>query len=163
MNHLNRRIPAEPVTEGPPRRGGGQRLVREQENQARRHAIDVGELLVEHGWSWADTAGLLGVAARTFRDWRLDLDRQNLRVVSLGRPLKSAKPEQRNQVIRFIDELGPGVGLPVLRDCFPDFARAELADIRIRSVNCTGFGGEPAAPDRGQLGLGQRDGSALAL
>jgi transposase InsO family protein len=129
VNHLKRRIPAEPVTEGPPRRGCGQRREREQEQEARRHAIDVGKLLVERGWNWADTADLLGVAARTLRDWRLDLDRQNLRVVSLGRPLKGAKPEERNQVIRFVDELGPGVGLPTLRDSFPDFARAELEDI----------------------------------
>lgn len=129
MNHLQRRIPAEPVTEGPPRRGCGQRLEREQEHEARRHAVDVGKLLVERGWNWADTADLLGVPARTLRDWRLDLDRRKLRVVSLGRPLKGAKPEQRNQVIRFIDELGPGIGLPTLRDSFPDFARAELEDI----------------------------------
>ena len=62
------------------------------------------------------------------RDRRLDLERTNLR-----RPARSADPgatpAERNEVIRFIDEAGPGIGLPVLRESFPLLARAELEDV----------------------------------
>ena len=38
-------------------------------------------------------------------------------------------PQQRNEVIRLIDELGPGIGLPTLRLEFTGMAQAELEDI----------------------------------
>ena len=35
----------------------------------------------------------------------------------------------RNEVIHFLDEYGPGVGVPTLRECFPDMMRAEQEDL----------------------------------
>jgi transposase InsO family protein len=130
VNHLKDRIPSEPVAEGPPRRGfAGQRVEREQEQTARRHAVDLGKRLFEEGWGWTETADLLGLAPRTLRDWRLNFTRNPLRILPLGRPILGATREQRNVVIRRIDELGPGIGLPSLRLEFPSMARAELDDI----------------------------------
>jgi transposase InsO family protein len=130
VNHLKNMIPSEPVAEGPPRRGfAGQRLEREHGQVVRRHAVDLGKRLFEQGCNWAETAELLGLAPRTLRDWRLDLERNQLRAVPLGRPILDATREQRNEVIRHLDELGPGIGLPSLRDSFPNLARAELEDI----------------------------------
>lgn len=40
--------------------------------------------------------------------------------------------EQRNEVIHFIDEAGPALGVPALREAFPDMPRAELDDLLTR-------------------------------
>jgi transposase InsO family protein len=47
----------------------------------------------------------------------------------LGRPRQRSDREARNEVIRFLDEFGPGVGVPTLRECFPEMCRAELEDL----------------------------------
>ena len=36
---------------------------------------------------------------------------------------------QRNAVVHYLDEYGPGVGLPALREAFCGMARAELGEI----------------------------------
>ena len=76
-----------------------------------------------------ETADLLKLAPRTLRDWRLNFKRNPLRILPLGRPILGASRVQRNQVIRFIDELGPGIGVQALRSMFPHLSRAELKDI----------------------------------
>jgi hypothetical protein len=130
VNQMKNMIPSEPVAEGPPRRGfAGQRVEREQEQTARRHAVDFSQRLFEEGWDWSETADLLGLAPRTLRDWRLNFTRNPLRILPLGRPILGVTREQRNAVIRRIDQLGPGIGLPSLRLEFPSMARAELDDI----------------------------------
>jgi transposase InsO family protein len=48
---------------------------------------------------------------------------------ALGRPCQRSAPKQRNEVIALLEEVGPALGVPSLRDCFPTMARAELADI----------------------------------
>lgn len=49
-----------------------------------------------------------------------------------GRPLKIASPARRNEVIGALDTAGGRLSLPWLREHFPDVARAELADLRVR-------------------------------
>jgi transposase InsO family protein len=130
VNHFKQMTPSEPVTEGPPRRAfAGQRVQREQEQVVRRHVVDLSGRLVEKGWNWNETADLLGLAPRTLRDWRLDLNRNQLRAVALGRPTLGATREERNIVIRHVDEAGPGISLAALRLKFTEMSRAELDDI----------------------------------
>jgi transposase InsO family protein len=47
----------------------------------------------------------------------------------VGRPPIPSSPGQRNDVIRYLDEHGPGVGLATLRNLFAGMARAELEEI----------------------------------
>jgi transposase InsO family protein len=130
VNHFKRMTPSEPVAEGPPRRGfAGQRVQREQEQVVRRHVVDFSESLVDKGWNWNQTADLLGLVPRTLRDWRLNFKRNQLRAVALGRPILDATREERNIVIRHIDEAGPGISLAALRLKFTEMSRAELDDI----------------------------------
>lgn len=130
MNHLREKRTAEPVREGPPRRGfAGQRLEREREQTVRRHTVLVGQQLFEEGWNWAEIAARLGLTQRTFRDWRFDFAHDFLAPQPLGRPIRAATREQRNEIFQCIDELGPGIGLPSLREIFPAIARAELQNI----------------------------------
>jgi len=133
VNHLKNRIANESMPEGPPRRGfAGQRVEREQDQLVRRHIVEGGQRLVDQGWRWVNIAATLGMALRTLRDWRFDVKRDFLEARALGRPTLDASREERNQVIRHIDELGPSIGLPSLRLEFPSLARAELDDILAR-------------------------------
>lgn len=48
---------------------------------------------------------------------------------ALGRPVRRGSRDQREAVVQLLDDVGAGVGLPTLRDCFPALARAELQDL----------------------------------
>ena len=129
MNHLRQLCRPAVVDEGPPRRGAAQRAPREHERLVRLHVLDVSRQIIDKGWTWAQTSRLLHLSERTLRDWRRDYAREQLCAHPLGRPLLAASREQRNEVIHLLDELGPGIGLPTLRDIFPGLARAALADV----------------------------------
>jgi transposase InsO family protein len=74
----------------------------------------------------------LGVAPRTLRRWCRAPERAAL----LGRPVQRSARVAREEVIRFLDEHGPHLGVPALRTCFPAMSRAELSDLlhRYRAV-----------------------------
>jgi transposase InsO family protein len=130
MIYLRHRCGYEPARQEPPRRGvAGQRLERKDEQTVRRHVVTAGRDLHEAGWQWTETADFLHLAPRTLRNWRHDFSVTGLRIVPLGRPIRTARREERNDVIHFLDEWGPGVGLPTLQTMFPNLARAELADV----------------------------------
>ena len=122
---------ASPSTSPPPHRRGHehQREAREREQSARRHAAEAGTQLAEGGWFWQDIARLFDVAGRTLRRWTHDWLGGLLPFRPLGRPVHRSPRERRNDVIHLLDECGPGVGLPTLRDAFPDMSRAELDDL----------------------------------
>ena len=125
MNTLSARL-APPPREGPPRRGfPGQRHEREWEQSARRHAAELGRELAGLGWFWHRVAKVLGLAQRTLRGWLHD----DPKPAPLGRPILAAAREDRNEVLRALDELGPGVGVPALRQMFPHLARAAIEDL----------------------------------
>jgi transposase InsO family protein len=129
VSHL-KNICRGPVAEGPPRRGSaGQRLERVHEQQVRRHVVEAAANWENEGWSWHRIADLIGLPERTLRDWRHGLLENFLEPAALGRPLLRADAARRNEVIHLLDELGPGVGVPSLREIFPDVARAELEDL----------------------------------
>jgi transposase InsO family protein len=75
----------------------------------------------------------LHVSARTLRRW------SRASVVApapVGRPVQRSDRAAREEVIRFLDEHGPHLGVPTLRTCFPALSRAELSDLvrRYRAV-----------------------------
>jgi transposase InsO family protein len=47
----------------------------------------------------------------------------------LGRPVTRSARQQRNAVLAVLAEVGPALGLPTLRQSFPDMHRAELEDL----------------------------------
>ena len=133
MNYLRHYYEWEPACEGPARRGfAGQRHAREHEQTVRLHVVWAGCDLHEAGWHWTDTADFFHLAPRTLRNWRHDSTGTSLRNVPLGRPVQAASRGERNNVIHFLDEWGPAVGLPTLQTMFPTLARAALADILSR-------------------------------
>jgi transposase InsO family protein len=102
------------------------------ERDVRCNAVHVASALTLQGYTVREAAQLLQVRPRTLRDWQADWRNDLLQVRALGRPARLASVHQRNEVIHLLDELGPATGLPTLRDCFPDLARAELEDILCR-------------------------------
>ena len=105
-----------------------QRQQRLREQALREHVLELcrwGEAL---GWPRSGIAELLQVASRTLRRWRHALW-AGLGVQALGRPVLHSPRAARQEVLELLDELGPGVGLPTLRECFPELLRAELEDL----------------------------------
>jgi transposase InsO family protein len=117
-----------PVRRGPAR----QRERRRREHAARQHAAEVGRNLAARGWTWRTIAKLLHVAGRTLRQWCHDLLDWLKRMAWLGRPVTRSPRAAREAVIDLLDELGCGIGVPTLRQCFPGMRRAELADLLAR-------------------------------
>ena len=125
---------ASPTPTSPAQRQGAaeQREQRENEQAVRRRAADVGRHLLDFGWLWRDVGELFHVAGRTLRQWCHELLDRLHSPCPLGRPRLRSSREQRNEVIHFFDEFGPGVGVPTLRECFPTMSRAELDELRQR-------------------------------
>jgi transposase InsO family protein len=123
-------VASHPTPPPPHRRGSEhQRPARTREQTARRHAAAAGTQLARSGWPWGHVATFLDVAGRTLRRWTHDLLGELLPFRPLGRPVPRAPRERRNDVLHLLDEVGPGVGLPTLRDAFDDMTRAELDDL----------------------------------
>ena len=110
----------------PVRRGESrQRRARRAEQTARARVAELGQHLAQSGWQWYRVAGWLQVTDRTLRRWCRD----EVFARPLGRPVHRSPRDARNAVIHFLDEHGPHVGVPTLRQCFPAISRAELTDL----------------------------------
>jgi transposase InsO family protein len=113
-----------------PRRGAGhQQPQRADEQRTRQHVAEASRHLFERGWNWSRIAELFQVAGRTLRHWCLNLLERMRSARPLGRPVVRSPREQRNEVIHFLDEFGPQIGVPTLCACFPTMRRAELDDL----------------------------------
>lgn len=111
------------------RSGASPSARRALEQQVRRHALEVAARLAACGHSQAEAARRLGVSDRTLRDWQA-LDRPGEVVLPLpGRPRADAGPAERQAVLTHLQTIGPGIGVPELREQFPRLARAELAEL----------------------------------
>ena len=114
------------TTSKPARRGSThQRPRRHREHAARRNAAATGKQLVDRGRRWSDVANDFRISTRTLRRWCLLKGSASDR----GRPVIHSPRESRNELLHFLDEYGPGVGLPTLKECFPDMLRAEQEDL----------------------------------
>jgi putative transposase len=122
------------ATPSSPRRTSAHQHDRRREEQhTRRRIAGASERLVTHGISWITLSSWLDVPLRTLRSWRdLECAAPHL----LGRPLLRSSRDQRNEVIHLLDEIGPHLGVPTLREHFPTMCRAELAELvqRYRAV-----------------------------
>jgi Integrase core domain len=118
-----------PAGTQPARRGSThQHPRRGREQAARRHAAQTARRLVDRGRHWSEVARLFHLSIRTLQRWREpDPTFGSLRL--RGRPVLHSPREARNELLHFLDEYGPGVGVPTLRACFPDMMRAEQADL----------------------------------
>jgi putative transposase len=111
-------------------------LQREVECQVRQAVVDLAERLSERAWTRPAIATLVGVPARTLRQWQQQQRWASLRVLARGRPTLRSPREQRQRVLELLNWVGPGLGVPSLQACFPQVSRAELADLLARYRRC---------------------------
>jgi putative transposase len=112
-----------------PRLGrAGQQPRRELERLVRQRAVQLSQRLSQQGYNQAQVAERLAINERTLRSWN-QLDDQHPAAAPLGRPLVSADAMQRQALTNYLDDTGPGVGMPTLRTRFPELVRAELDDL----------------------------------
>ncbi len=102
---------------------------RQREQMLREQVVTFKGWADELGLTRAEAAALLNMSPHTLRQWEYDRREARRFVLPLGRPAQCSSPYQRNLVIGTLDELGHAVGVPFLREAFPDMARAELQDI----------------------------------
>lgn len=81
------------------------------------------------GWAWSRIADFLKVADRTLRHWCWKLLDRLSPACPLGRPRRRSSRADRNSVIDLLEELGPAVGVPTLRECFPAMSPTELDEL----------------------------------
>jgi transposase InsO family protein len=103
-----------------------------RQDLVRRHAVSVAAEIAAVGYTRTEVADLLHVTARTLRQWRRHGSRAGDAIRLIGRPAHRSAPADRNAVIHYLDQYGPGVGLPPLWNAFPAMARAELDDLLAR-------------------------------
>ena len=116
------------------RRGRLTRRLQDRRRQelVRRHAVAVAADIAAVGYTTTEIADLLHVTARTLRQWRHAGTSAGDSIRLIGRPAHRSALGHRNAVIQYLDQYGPGLGLPPLRAAFPTMTRAELGDLLIR-------------------------------
>jgi transposase InsO family protein len=122
-----RALLASPVQRKKPR-GAIQAPRRELEDLVRQRAVGLQARLRKKGDRPGEAAARLSLSERTLRCWKEGAE-QARAVPARGRPLQVADAAQRQAVRSCLEALGPGVGVPHLRDCFAELARAELRQL----------------------------------
>jgi transposase InsO family protein len=127
-----------------PRGDVWQRSQRQREHDLRRQVVALTNSWTNrHGLSYQQSAARLDLKSRTLRRWRAGERAAGQQLptagpllwqpLSLGRPARRSSRSQRSAVLALLMELGLGIGVPTLRDCFPHMPRAELDDILRRA------------------------------
>jgi transposase InsO family protein len=131
LDQLKELIGVQAEAAAKPRRRGRawQRRQRRLEKDIRRRAVACYRDLQRAGYTLDEVAELLAVTPRTLRQWAYDCHPEKKTALPLGRPAARSSVAARQQVLGFLKDEGPGVGVPTLQEHFPDLARAELTDL----------------------------------
>ena len=115
------------------RRGmAGQRKRLESRREIQKAAVAV--------WRWgrmrhtdeATLADQVGRSPRTMRRWARSWNEMRMAVQPRGRPPDRPGRERRSEILAYIVKQGPAIGLPTLRQRFPDVAKGELIETQWR-------------------------------
>jgi transposase InsO family protein len=102
---------------------------RRLEQDVRQSAVDFYHRSADSGGSLVETAGRLHLLPRTLRQWDYVCRADQGQVALLGRPLHAAAPGKRTAILDFLAVHGPALGVPRLRQQFPQLPRAELEEL----------------------------------
>ncbi len=115
---------------------------RQREQTLRLHVASLCDWAAQHGYRRLQIADGLRLTPRTLRDWCQQAEKRErapilragprFSILPLGRPVLRSSRDDRNAVIALLDELGPRLGVPTLRVCFPHMPPAELTDLLMR-------------------------------
>jgi transposase InsO family protein len=109
---------------------------REARQKIRAAAAACSHDLGERGYTQEESAALLGMPLRRLRHWDFTCRIEQVALLPVGRPALPAPVAARQPVLDFLQEHGPGVGVPRLSTAFPELSRAVLTDLvqRYRAV-----------------------------
>ena len=102
---------------------------RQVEREFRKHTVAFSHWAQDCGVALETAADALDLSTRTLYRWRHRWNTDRLALRLRGRPCRCAAPEVREDVVAFLDDRGPGIGLPTLQHHYPQVARAELVDL----------------------------------
>ena len=102
---------------------------RQRERRIRADAAALANFWQDQGVPAGEVATLLDCPARTLRHWQHALGQGRLGALPLGRPHLQCTTGQSQQVLGFLHEHGPWVGMPTLTAEFGDLAAAELREL----------------------------------
>jgi transposase InsO family protein len=108
---------------------GRQADIREAERKLRKRLVAFSCWSQQHGQTLSAVGAAVDVSTRTLSRWRRHWHTDRLALRPRGRPCRCAAPAVRRDVVAFLDERGPGTGLPTLRNHYPQVARAELIEL----------------------------------
>jgi len=83
----------------------------------------------KHGMGPLAASRSLGIKAPTLSNWRRAWKENRLVHKPLGPRIEEVDPYLRDVLMTVFYLVGPGIGIPTLRDLFPDLKRAELDDL----------------------------------
>jgi len=109
---------------------GAQQSRRELERSLRIEVVAFGRWMHLQNLTLYQTAGHVGLSARTLWTWEQGWKMNQLHAEARGRPAQRADRETRDGVMAIFQLMGPGVGLAVLQEFFPTAARRELEDLQ---------------------------------
>jgi len=117
-----------------PRRRGraGQQRQRQLERNVHNEVVDFYLWLKDLGGTYSEAARLLGISARTLRQWDHDSRCGHLELAPRGRPATRTPVALRQTVLDFVKGADHRVGVPTARTAFPTLGRNELADLLAR-------------------------------
>lgn len=118
-------------------KGSQQHDRRSLERDVKISALAFTRCALRRGFCLEHCARMLGLKVSTLAAWRKLWDLDKLRPVPRGRPADNGDVFDRQLLIGLFNLLGPGIGLPTLRDMFPDRSRSYLEEFlhRYRRVH----------------------------
>ena len=119
------------------RRGFGMQLARrEAEREIRKAVVACASWSGRLGFPRAEVARRLGLQERTVTKWVKSWGTDRMKIKALGRSAERMDREKRDTLIAIFQLLGPGIGVPLLQEIFPEVARRELEEMvaRVRRV-----------------------------
>jgi transposase InsO family protein len=87
------------------------------------------------GKSGGYLAGLLGIKPDTVKGWQRAWVKHELALQARGRPIEAVPRATRQAIIALFYLVGPGIGVPTLKELFPNVPRAHLEDMVHRYRN----------------------------
>jgi transposase InsO family protein len=109
----------------PPATAAGQPPRRALEQFVRQRALNCADAPIERGASFRQAAQRLGLPERTLRHWAQTAPR-GAPAPLLGRPPAQLDAIQQHTLADWLEQCGPGVGVPALRTPFDTLPRAAL-------------------------------------
>jgi hypothetical protein len=102
---------------------------RQLERDVRLAVLTYCNLALAEGLSRQTIAAGLELPTRTLRFWEQRRRQDALAARRRGRPVRRSEPEARQAVRAFLEEVGPGIGLPSVQAHFGRWRRVELREL----------------------------------